>query len=113
MEWLGLEETPRIIRFQPPSHRQGHQPPDVIVDQAAQGSIHPGSEHLQGWSIHSLSGQPAPAPHHSLHDTFPWHPILYTCNLVVQEWAYQRESHCVGPLWKDMLYIGLEKVLRY
>jgi len=33
---------------------------------AAQGPIQPGLEHLQGRGIHNLSGQPVPAPHHSL-----------------------------------------------
>ena len=44
---------------------QGHQPPYLILEQAAQGAIQPGLEHLQGWSIHNLSRQPVPAPHHS------------------------------------------------
>ena len=29
-----------------------------------QGAIQPGFECLQGWSIHSFSGQPVPGPHH-------------------------------------------------
>ena len=66
IECLGLEGTPKIIRVQSPCLRQGRQPPDLILDQAAQGPIQPGCEHLQGWGIHSLSGQPVPAPHHSL-----------------------------------------------
>ena len=48
-----------------PSARQGLQPPHLL-DQVAQGPIQPGLEHLQGRSIHNLSGQPVPAPHHSL-----------------------------------------------
>ena len=52
-EWFGLEGTPRTINFQPPCHRQGHQPPGLVLDRAVQGSIQPGLEHLQGWSIHS------------------------------------------------------------
>jgi len=40
-----------------PHHRQGHQPPYLVPDQAAQGPIQPGLEHLQGWGIHNLSGQ--------------------------------------------------------
>jgi len=52
------------MNLQPPRHRQGHQPPHLL-DQAAQGPIQPGLEHLQGWGIHKLSGQPIPAPHHS------------------------------------------------
>ena len=65
IEWLGLERTPRI-KFQLPCHRKDHQPPDLILDQAAQGPIQPALEHLQGWTIHSLSGQPVPERHHSL-----------------------------------------------
>jgi len=38
----------------------------LILDQAVQNPIQPSLEHLQGWGIHSLSGQPVPAPHHSL-----------------------------------------------
>jgi len=57
IDWLGLEGIPMIMKFQPPCHRQGHQSPHLILDQAAQGPIQPGLEHLQGWSIHSLSGQ--------------------------------------------------------
>jgi len=30
----------------------------------AQGPIQSGLEHLQGWDIHSFSGQPVPVPHH-------------------------------------------------
>ena len=32
IEWLGLEGTPRIIKFEPPCQRQGHQPPDLVLD---------------------------------------------------------------------------------
>jgi len=53
------------MKLQPPSYRQGPQPPHLILDPAAQGPIQPGLEHLQGQSIHSLTGQPVPAPHHS------------------------------------------------
>jgi len=41
-----------IIEFQPPCYVQGRQP----ADQAAQSHIQPGLECLQGWDIHSLSG---------------------------------------------------------
>ena len=71
IECLGLEGTPRIIKFQPLCHRKCHQPPKLVLDQVAQGPIQPGPEHLQGWSIHSLSGQPVPAPHHSLCEALP------------------------------------------
>jgi len=33
-------------------------------DQVAQSPVQPGLEHLQGWGIHSFSGQPGPGPHH-------------------------------------------------
>ena len=56
-EWPGLEGTSRIVNLQPLHHRQGHQPPHLILDQAAQGPIQPGLECLQGRGIHSLSGQ--------------------------------------------------------
>jgi len=63
MAWVGRNlthhETPTPCRM------QGHQPPHLILDQAAQGPIQPGLEHLQGWGIHNLLGQPVPAPHHS------------------------------------------------
>jgi len=45
----------------------GHQPPD----QVAHSPIQPGLEHLQGWGIHSFSGQPVPVPHHALSEEFP------------------------------------------
>jgi len=55
MAWVGRDlkdhEAPT------PCHRQGLQPPYLMLDQAAQGPIQPGLEHLQGWGIHSLSGQ--------------------------------------------------------
>ena len=54
------------MKFQPLCHRQGHQPPDLLLDQVDQGPVQPGLEHLQGWSIHSLSEQPVQKPHHSL-----------------------------------------------
>ena len=34
---------------EPPHHRQGHQPPHLIPDQAAQGPIQPNLEHHLGW----------------------------------------------------------------
>ena len=43
-----IEWPSRIIKLQPPL---------PILDQAAQGPIQPGLEHLQGWGIHTLSGQ--------------------------------------------------------
>ena len=55
MAWVGRDlkdhEAPT------PCHRQDHQPPYLIPDQAAQGPIQPALEHLLEWRIHSLSGQ--------------------------------------------------------
>ena len=59
-EWPGLEGTSRNMNLQPPHHRQGHQLPHLTPDQAAQGCIQPGLEHLQGWGIYNLSGQQSP-----------------------------------------------------
>jgi len=71
IEWPGLEGTSKINKPQLPCHRQGHQPPHLILDQAAQDLIQSGPEHLQGQSIRNLSGQPVPAPHHSLSKELP------------------------------------------
>ena len=57
-EWLRSEGTSTIMKLPPLCCRQGHQPSHLILDQAAQGTIQHGLEHLQGWGIHSLSGQP-------------------------------------------------------
>ena len=35
IEWLGLEGTSRVIKFQPPCHRQGCQSLDQVLDQIA------------------------------------------------------------------------------
>jgi len=47
MAWVGMNlkdhEAPT------PCHRQDHQPPYLIPDQAAQGPIEPGLEHLLEW----------------------------------------------------------------
>ena len=66
IEWQGLEETLKIIRFQPPCHEQGH----LALDQVAQSSIQPGLEHCQGGGIHSFSVQPVPVPHHPQGEEF-------------------------------------------
>ena len=71
IEWLGFEGTSRIMKLQSVCHRHSHQPPYLILDQAAQDPIQPGLEHLQGRGIHSLSGQPVPASHHSHSKEFP------------------------------------------
>jgi len=43
-EWPRLEGASRMMNLQPPHHRQGHQLPRFILDQAAQGPIQPGLE---------------------------------------------------------------------
>jgi len=49
-----------------PCGGQGCQLLGQVLDQAAQGPLLPGLEHLQEWGIHSLSGQPVPGPQHVL-----------------------------------------------
>jgi len=55
MAWVGRDlkdhESPT------PPARQSHQP-SHLLDQVAQGPLHPGLEHLQGRGIYNLSGQP-------------------------------------------------------
>ena len=46
-EWPGLKRTSRIMKLQPPCHRQDHQLPHLILDEAVQGPIQPGLEHLR------------------------------------------------------------------
>jgi len=52
MAWVGRD--PKDHEAPTPRHMQGHQPPHLIPDQAAQGPIQPGLEHLQGME-HPLS----------------------------------------------------------
>jgi len=52
MVWVGKDLKDDPI----PWHGKGCHPPA----QAAQGSIQPGLEQLQGWDVHSFSGQPVP-----------------------------------------------------
>ena len=59
MAWV--ERSPKAHQVSTPCHRQAHQPADLALEQVAQGPIQPGLEHLQGWGIHRLSGQPVPA----------------------------------------------------
>ena len=61
MDWVGRD--PKDHQVPNPCHRQGCQPQDLMLDQAAQGPIQPCLEHLQGQAIHSLCAQPVPAPH--------------------------------------------------
>jgi len=57
MVWAGRDL--KAHPFPIPCHGQGHLPPHHV----AQSPIQPGLEHLQGWGIHSFSGQPGPGPH--------------------------------------------------
>jgi len=70
MAWVGRDLKEHEA---PTSHnRQGHQPPHVIPAQAAQGPIHPGLEHLQGWTGHPQPLWAAvPAPHTLIVKNFP------------------------------------------
>jgi len=49
MAWVGRDfknhQAPN------PCHRQGCQPPKLILNQAVQGPTQPGLEHLQGWGL--------------------------------------------------------------
>jgi len=54
MAWVGRDL--KDDQAPTPCHRQGCQPPYLMLDQAAQGPIQPGIEHLQGRGIHNLSG---------------------------------------------------------
>jgi len=57
-----LEGTPEIINLQPPCHRQGHQPPDLVLDQIAQGPKQPGLEHLLNTFLPQAAEQPSSTP---------------------------------------------------
>ena len=52
MAWVGRDLKDHEAPNPPTPFRQGHQPPDLILVQAAQGPIQPGLEHLQGWMGH-------------------------------------------------------------
>lgn len=46
IEWLGLGETSRIIKFQPPCHKQGCQLLGQVLDQITPGPIQPDLKYL-------------------------------------------------------------------
>ena len=56
-EWLRLEGTLKVIELQPPCHGQSC----LSLDQAAQGPVQPGLEHLQGWGTTASLGSCASA----------------------------------------------------
>jgi len=62
MAWIGRD--PKDHQVPTPLPHKGHQPPDLVLDQVAEGFIQPGLDQLQGQN--NLSGQPVPVPHHSL-----------------------------------------------
>lgn len=66
MEWLRLEGTLKVIKFQLPCPGQGCQP----LDEAAQDPIQPHLECPQRWGIHRLFGRPVPVPRHPLSKKF-------------------------------------------
>ena len=53
MAWVGRDLKDDRVPI--PLPQAGHQLPDLVLDQIAEGPIQPGLEHLQGQSIHSLS----------------------------------------------------------
>ena len=66
VEWLRLEWTPSIIKFQLLWHTRCCQLLDQVLDQIAQTPIQPDLKNLQGQDIHNLSRQPVQSPHHYL-----------------------------------------------
>ena len=81
--------------------RQGHQPPHLL-DQAAQGPIQPGLEHLQGQGIHNFSGQPVPAPYHSPGKELP--PNIQPKSSLFQ---VKTLSHCPAVALSLVISLGL------
>jgi len=69
MAWVGRDLKDH--QAPTPLCMQNHQPPHLIPDQAAHGPIQPSLDPLQERGTHSLSGQPVPAPHHSLCEELP------------------------------------------
>ena len=111
-EWPGFEGNSRIMNLQALCHRQGHQPPHLILDQVAQGPIQPGLEHLQGWGIHNLSGQPVPAPHHSPGKELP--PAIQPKSSLFQLKTFSPCPAVIYPFkeFTPLLFIGSLQVLK-
>ena len=65
MAWAGKDPKDHQVPTPPATGRATNLQIWLVLEQAAHVPIQPGLEHLQGWSI-NLSGQPVPAPHHSL-----------------------------------------------
>jgi len=68
---------------------QGHQPPYPVLDQAAQGPIKPGLEHLQGWIALWAA---VPEPHHSHSKELPLISNLNKSSLPLSALCY--------PIWE-------------
>ena len=77
-EWFGLEGTFKDPPVQPPCQGQGHLP----LDQVAQSPVQADLEHLQGWGIHSFSGQPMPVPPSPFLAMFPGRTLALRCSFV-------------------------------
>ena len=94
MAWVGRDFNGH--QAPTPCHRQGCQPPYLILDKAAQGPIQPDLEYLHGRGFHNLSVQPIAALHHSLgrelpadiqpksslpqlKTIFPYHAFIHPC----------------------------------
>ena len=107
-----MEGTSRIMKLQPPCHRQGHQPPHLILHKVAQDAIQHGLEHLQGQNSHSLSGQPGPASHHSQSKELP--PDIQSKSSLLQ---LKTISPCPAVIYPfkeltPLLFIGSLSVLK-
>ena len=85
---VGLEETPRVTKFQPPCHRQGHQPP---VMRAASKVMPP---FLLRWAIRSeadVGGMAVEAePSHQ-------HPVTRRCHVA---------DGSRGAVWQNGIWCG-------
>ena len=61
IEWLGMKGT--IKRSSHSNAPAMGRAATKKKNQAAQNSIQPSLEHLQGWGTHNFPGQPVPVPH--------------------------------------------------
>ena len=110
-EWPGLGGTSRIMNLQPPA-RQGHQPPHLL-DQAAQGPVQPGLEHLQGWTGHPQPLWAAvPAPHQSPGKALP--PYIQPKSSLFQLRTVPPCPAVIYPFkeFTPFLYVGSLRVLK-
>ena len=82
-EWLGLEGTPRVIMFQPPCHRQGRQPPDLVLDQNTLIQCIQRVQRDFDFGKQTKRAVPIQAPSHLIHhvDSSVWFCIIGTVYL--------------------------------